>query len=264
MALKNSWTTGETFTASDANNVATEILGINASGVYASLPTVGHPGRLYFCTDIDLTLRDNGTTWDILRVGSDGPAPTAPPSASWSTTTLGSATFAAGLGGRLLTTPSAAGENLRVEYRTLTPSSNYTFTAHLEHISAFADSSYSGIVLRNSSSGSMIMFGPDLLITASGFARVRVTKWTNATTYSADYGTAKVSYTLPGGVIPKWYRIRDDATNRYFEHSINGVDWLLFHSIGRTDFITPDQVGWGASNSTGSTSLTRLRSWSVV
>lgn len=233
-------------------------------GAYASLPAAGSAGLVYYCTDCDAVFRDNGTTWDRVRFGVGGTTQPIPPTSGWSTTTMGSATVAADKDGRLITAPSAAGDNWRVEYRTLTPTSNYTFTAYIEHMSAYVDGSYSGLVLRNSSSGSMVIFGPDLVPSNGAATRIRAMKWTNATTYSADYGTARKSYELPGGAIPKWFRIRDDGTTRYFEYSPNGIDWFPFTTTSRTDFITPDQIGWGISNQAGSNAYLRTRSFQVA
>ncbi|WP_264076173.1 hypothetical protein [Mycobacterium gordonae] len=68
-------------------------------------------------------------------------------------------------------------------------------------------------------------------------------------------------YRLPNGVMPNWLQIRDDGTNRYFDLSVNGVDWVTAFSEGRTAFITPDQFCFGATNeSTGADVVMRLRS----
>lgn len=264
MALKNDWATGNTVTAGDMNGVANEILGINARGVYASLPTVGHPGRTYFCTDNGNTYYDNGTTWDLISVAGTGISGVEPPSASWTTTTLGSATFAADKGGRLLTDPSVSGWNLRAEYRTLTPTSNYTFTTYLDLAAFGANTSIAGMVLR-SSAGATITFGPsfDTATSAAGFT-LRTTKWTNDGTPSANY-VVQTQGQLTGAGIPPWLRIRDDGTNRFFEYSYDGVTWAPHASHGRTDFLTPTLIGWGeGNNASGSTHNMRLWSWSVV
>jgi hypothetical protein len=261
MALKNTWTAGETFAASDQNNVATEILGINASGVYASLPTVGHPGRVYDCTDNGNTYRDNGTTWDLAKLGGLGVAGVEPPSAGWSTTTLGSSTFAADKGGRLLTMPSASGNNLRIEYRTLSPTINYTATAIIDPLQIPTTSSNGGLALRNSSSGSLVTFfwGLD---SGSGGWLLELWQWTSA---GAAGGAPTPTYKqLVMNSPPRGYRFRDDGTNRNAEYTYNGIDWTPYVSIGRTDFITPDQVGWGGNNNTGITALCRLRSFAVT
>lgn len=44
--------------------------------------------------------------------------------------------------------------------------------------------------------------------------------------------------------VPLWFRIADDNTNRVCSYSFNGVNFTQVHSVGRTDFITADQVGF--------------------
>ena len=67
--------------------------------------------------------------------------------------------------------------------------------------------------------------------------------------------------------MPQWFRIRDDNTNRYYETSLNGLDWATLSSEARTTFLTADQIGWGmdfAVSSPTRTTTLRLRSFSVV
>lgn len=223
---------------------------------YSGLPTAGTKGRQYWPNDVGLALRDNGTKWETVWGGVLG-ALTPPPSTSWSWVNQGAAATATELGGERVTAPTST-RNWRLRTRTLTPSSNYAASAFVEVAAAAANAWYSGVGLRNSSSGSFITFGPAL--DATNLSHLAVYRWTNATTVSAAQ-LAKVTYTLPGGVIPNWYRVRDDGTNRYFDYSINGVDWITVYSEGRTVFITPDQFCFGASNEGSGADLTfRLRS----
>ena len=231
-------------------------------GTYAALPAAGTANRVYFCDDIELVLFDTGSAWIVVDGGSRGPVFTSPPTSSWSTTTLGSATVAADKGGRLFTIPDTAGTNARVEYRTLSPTSNYTFTAYIESCIYPSNYSSTGIWLRQSSDGKMIYFGPSW--TSTPKYSLQCWKYNSATSVSTQYGTSwTIGTDLPE--IPNWYRFRDDGTTRYAEFSFNGLEWITLHSIGRTDFLTADQVGWGGDvdNSGVSTKL-RLRSFAVV
>jgi hypothetical protein len=49
-----------------------------------------------------------------------------------------------------------------------------------------------------------------------------------------------------------WLRIADNGTNRIVSFSVDGVLWTALHTVGRTDFITPNQVGFyvNAANAT--------------
>lgn len=183
---------------------------------------------------------------------------TAPISSGWSTTTLGSATFAASLDGRLLTAPTAAGFNWRVEYRTLSPTSNYTATFYLEGAFYHANFVHTAVVLSTSASSSLITFGHGY---NSGML-LESKKWTSATAHSSDY--ASQSATALSNGAPRWLRVRDNGTTRFLEFSYNGNDWILHHSVGRTDFITPNRIGWGATNSGGQTAYLRLRSLTIT
>lgn len=245
--------------ASHINDLQTAVTAIRPNnesvqqGTYAARPAAGNAGSIYLCTDVGLFCYDNGTTWVNFQDGLGGLL-TVPPSASWTTSTLGSATFAADKDGRLLTIPSATGDNWRIEYRTLANATPYTVTAYIDYTMRNQASFFSGLVLRDAS-GNLVTFG----IGYDGTPRVVGMKWTSITAYSADYLRSDVTQ---WGGIPKWFRIRDDGTNRYCEFSFNGLDWVLFHSVGRTDFLTATQVGWGANfNATGYTNYMRLQSF---
>lgn len=261
MPLPNTWATGNSFAASDQNNVANAVNANTnaqpASGTFASLPAAGNAGKLYICTDVGLILRDNGTTWDRFQ---GGPLEwfTAPPASGLTTTTLGTATFTADKDARLLTLPSVAGENWRVEYKALSPTSGYTARAYLELAAVSGNFISTGIVLYDSVSGKLIHFGPGV---NSGFV-VSAQKYTNITTFSAAYTSVTPPATIQA--IPNWYQIRDDGTNRFFEFSFNGIDWIALTSTLRTDFLTPNQIGWGGDNNGGNIAKLRLRSWNIT
>jgi hypothetical protein len=228
----------------------------------AAYPFSGRPagdadakGRMYASSDCGRIDRDNGGAWENIFLGPKAWA-TEPPSSSWSTTTLGSATFGADLDGRKLAIPTSGGSDAwRIEYRTLSPASNYITTAYLELAHVPGNYMRSGLVLMDNSSV-FIDFGIHYDSSLSGFY-LSLTKWTNVTTFNSNYLTATLTVT---GGIPNWLRFRDDGSNRYAEYSFNGVDWILFHSIGRTNYITPTRIGWGASNISSNAAVLRLRS----
>lgn len=261
-ALKDNYLTGDSFTATDANAVADAVNKLNRSGGYSSRPPASFPGRVYYCTDTDATYRDTGSAWERVRFGIGGTAAHPAPSTSgWTALNLGSATIVDDKDSRLLTAPSSATVNIRAEYQTLSPTSNYTVTAYVNSVSANANEWASGLMLRNSGSGALIVFGPGWHSTDGAGRLMGVKKYSSATAHNSNgafYSTASV------GGSPNWLRIRDDGTNRYYEYSFNASDWFPHQSVIRTDFITPDQIGWGCLNtSTGQPGTLRLRSWSV-
>lgn len=264
-AIPTNWADniGMSVNAAYLNNLGTEVnASTNArpqSGLFSALPAAGNPGRTYWATDAGVVLKDNGTSWDV--VGGNGqPAFTLPTSSGWSTNTLGPATFAASKGGRVLSIPSAANQNFRVEYRTLSPASNYTAAAAIDvHASVPTGYFHSGLVLMDSATGKFIHFGTSKQAATSTMG-VQVRTWTNATTWLTILAHNVFDLMPP----PRWLRIRDDNTERYYEYSINGQDWKLLWTETRTTFITPDKIGWGADNSTGAAATLRLNSFSVA
>lgn len=233
-------------------------------GTYSSRPAAGvNPGLIYKCTDVDLECIDNGTsTFDSYIKGWKV---TEPPSSGWSWVNQGGASVATEFGGERITAPSST-RNWRLRTRSLSPTSNYTATAYVDVAHKPATNYWwSGICLRNSSSGSFISFGPGYQTDTAMNQGLFVIRWTSATVFSA-YSFQAQSYILPGGVIPNLLRIRDDGTNRYFEISINsGVDWMPVFSESRTAFITPDQFAFGIDNEgTAADARIRLRSLSGI
>lgn len=231
-------------------------------GTFASRPASGtNVGDIYYCTDIGNEYRWNGTSWDVAR-GGPLTAFTPPPSSGW--TTLTTAPTAA-LDSHVLSVSTASGDNWKGEYRALTPANTYTATFYFDW--SFPPVSFirAGAFLRNSTSGALITFGAAHDSSSGGFNLWSV-KWTNATTFSAQY-TLSAGANLIGAAIPNWLRIRDDNTNRFYEYSFNGVDWIQHGaSTTRTDFLTADQIGWGvnANSATAATAIVRLRSFAGV
>ncbi|RFZ15007.1 hypothetical protein VIMS_02437 [Mycobacterium marinum] len=230
---------------------------------FGSLPAAGNAGRTYWCEDVGLTLLDDGTDWRRVWGGSLGYF-TAPPSSGWSAVNAGSTTFAANKDALLFTAPNDAVGSYHLQVRTLSPTSNYTAKFYVELTaidSGSTDAWAMGILLRDSSGfGSFITF--EVVVSSSAFgsgAMLRAAKWTNTTTLSGMYRSRYVQFL--SGAIPNWLQFRDNGTTRYFEYSHNGVDWEIFTSSSRTDFIAPDQIGVGVYNSnTGHTNYLRIRS----
>jgi hypothetical protein len=230
--------------------------GVNLIGTFASLPAAGTAGRAYRCTDTNLTLYDNGSTWD--RFGPDGHAFTAPPTFGSATApSTGSATFSANKGDRLVqVTGSGSGDGLWLEYDTLSPTSNYTITAFIEESFVIATHTYCGIAIGQASTGEWIVFGPSY---NSGIQLI-YTEWDTVNDSTRTSQGVMTENDLDD--MPNWLRIRDDNTNRYFEFSYNGLDWLELWSHARTTFLTADRVGWGMhSDNNTSGNYCRLRSW---
>lgn len=247
------------------NGVGTQINTNTAAtplyGHWSALPTAaaGNSGALYFCDDTDSVYKSNGSAWTKIRVAGAGGTFADP--AALTAFNLGTAAFASDKGDRVFTIPSSGSDNLRGEYQTLSPTSGYTVTSPLTLATTIsAISVYSGLLL-GSSGGAYITFGPAYNPAFSTYC-LAVSKWTSATAFSANY-TNILSTTLPQ-MLPRWLRIRDDSTNRICEYSFDNIDWFQAHSVGRTDFLTPDRVGWAGYNTSGATIKLRNRSFAIT
>jgi hypothetical protein len=120
---------------------------------------------------------------------------------------------------------------------TLSATSNYTATGYLELNARASNYCSSGLMISDTVSGKIINFGMNF---ANGFF-LRVVKLNSATSVNASY----TDLTIPGSLmaVPNWLRIRDDGTNRYYEYSFNGTEWVIAASTFSTDFLTPNHVG---------------------
>jgi len=89
-------------------------------------------------------------------------------------------------------------------------------------------------------------------------------KWTDATTFSADYTLQTFSsLAMLPRMVPLWLRIRDDGTNISVWRSTDGQHFIQIGANQlRGDFITggPTQVGFFAYNNTRRIALAIL-SW---
>jgi hypothetical protein len=227
-------------------------------GARSALPTAatGNTGALYICTDCDAEYQSNGSAWTKIRCGGKGGTLADPPSSGWSDINLvGADAFTSDRDALLLTAASVSGTSWRMRVRTLTPSSSYTAPFYLEPSFQISASAWnSGIILRNSTSGKFIVFFGGYNSGAGGYY-MGAEKYDSATAFNSSYKNTGTQ------VLPSWLRIRDDGTTRYCETSINNTDWNTFHPVGRTDFITPDQIGFGAyNNGTTLPGYVRLRS----
>lgn len=224
------------------------------SALWASSDPVGAAGELGEDTDLGrLKLMDGVKTWSALP-WLTGPPLTHPISSGW--TALNSGSVTADSNGRIVTSTQSGGtDTWKGETRTLSPTSNYTATVYLDSMITPNNTGSTGIILRNSGSGSFVSFG----ISYTNGWILATYNWTSATLFSAT------ATTITPMAFPSWLRVRDDATNRIWEYSYNGVDWILHSSVTRTTFVTPDQIGWGAdSNNATFTVSARLRHYTLV
>jgi len=219
---------------------------------YANRPSPTKDGNLFLPSDGFTIERDTGTEWTpwgpILSLAT-------PPTTGWNWDNQGSATISTDGGVISMYEPADSGTNINVYYRTA-PTPPYTISATF-----FADLygvNYNavGLCWRQSSDGKIVAF----YIGVETYLIYRFNKWTNSTTFSAHYGSTSTVLSRP-----LWHlRLKDDNTNRTCSYSYDGKNWISVHVVGRTDFLTADQVGiltkpQSSSNGVGLT----LISWKV-
>ena len=112
------------------------------------------------------------------------------------------------------------------------------------------------MIWRQSSDGKLVTFGQYY----SNSLWLHLYKWTNPTTASALYfGLGSFG---SGPQWPTWLRLEDDGVNRKAYVSNDGTNWLLVHTVGRTDFLTADEVGFAVqSGGAGYPAGIKILSW---
>jgi hypothetical protein len=158
-------------------------------------------------------------------------------------------------GGICLSVPTSASTNLRCRVKTA-PSTPYTITAAFLINMAAEDFQNAGLCFRDSGAGTL----STLLVlgATAGLPALVASKWNSATSFSADY--LSVSRPYSSGLL--YLRIADDGTDRIYSYSADGYQFLTLHTVGRTDFLTANQVGFfgNVQNSASAMDVT-LISW---
>jgi hypothetical protein len=230
--------------------------GANAISATAVGSEPGSPatGDLDLYTNGFVAARYSGSAW--AQWGPLFPL-AAPPTSGWSWVNQGSATVTTTNGGIVIYDPTVDGSvNYRVRTRTA-PSTPYTITALLLATITAKNFSGVGIGFRQSSDGKMHLLRN---IFVSGW-QLDSTKITNATTDLAAYTSLQFS----GWTYPIWLRIQDNGTNRICSFSMDGVNYLVLHTVGRTDHLTADEVCfWAAARNGSFGCYANLVSWAVT
>lgn len=146
------------------------------------------------------------------------------------------------VGDRLVLTNVSNGATWGINLRKkAAPAAPYTITAaFIFNVAHGAAGGQAGLAFRQSSDGKIHAF---LILADAASVYIGSRKFTNPTTLSADY-TVTTSQALTAQTVI-WMRLEDDGTNRKLWYSPDGNEWLQFgNSVGRTDFLTADEVGF--------------------
>lgn len=229
------------------------------TAAYGSRQAAAKAGRLFLPNNGFVLERDTGSAWAPwgplfpMTIPVDGDF-------SWVNQTSASvtATVTTTNGGiHLASAMATSGLNNRIRIKTA-PAAPYTITAaFLVAFDPYGNNAGArvfevGLVFRQSSDGKLhtAILGYTEATNANYLAS---RKWTDATTFSADYVNNPSQTNAPYGLV--WMRIADDNSNRVVSLSTDGVNFFPFHSIGRTDFLTANQVGFMIRNDASSGSL---------
>lgn len=226
-------------------------------GPFASLPAcgAGNSGSSYFFSNSPfINAVCDGSAWSYKTLFGMG-SPAEPYDASMSdvnadpgmarTATSGVINFVCG-------TCNTTGAHLRVMTAPATP---YTLTSLIYVQSTWEANKYTGwgLCFRESGTGelshiSINNIGSDA--TKTGGGQFIVEDWTNPTTPGAN----KITLPTTSGGVENWIllRIADDGTDRIYSWSKDGVVWQVVYQIGRTNFLTADQIGIMTATSTSS------------
>lgn len=203
-------------------------------GADAARPAQGTAGRLYLPTDGFAAHEDDGASY---RQFGPLSALTAPDDSQFAWINQGGASVVAQNSGIFLLGPNqGAADNIRIRKKAA-PATPYTVTARILPALFAKNYQQCGLLWRQSSDGKLVTFGLNFN-SAGGNQIVVVAKWNSPTSISANYTS------VPVFNVWAWLRLRDDGTTRYVYVSGDGANWMLIHSVGRTDFLTADEVGF--------------------
>lgn len=204
---------------------------VSSTGALSSLPAASKDGILYFPTNGNAIYRDNGSTQKAFYPNFQVSYPSA---ASFSWVNQGSATANNTAGPLFFSSPAESGDNIKLLV-TNTPTAPYTAIMGFRPTNPGVNYTTVGMALRESSSGKLVTFNFSY---GNGFS-ISSSKWNSVSSWSGAYFDMPIH---TGGYI--WYKIYDNNTARYYYYSIDGQNFLQLYSVSRTDFITPDQIGF--------------------
>ncbi len=234
-----------------SNEVVVGTTGITTT-TYAGIQAAAKAGRLFLPSDGFKLYRDTGAAW--APWGPLFPF-VAPISGDYAWLNQGGAAVSTTNGGIHLSIPASASISFRG--RDKAKAAAYTITAAI--LPALIPANTVDTLGLYFSDGTQLhTFGVGFSTGVAGSYYLLSAKWNTTTSFSANYTAA--SFSQFGPVV--WLRIADTGVNRVCSISSDGQNFLTFHTIGRTDFLTATRVGFGGSvtNASNAAGITLL-SW---
>lgn len=202
------------------------------TGTFASRPTAGVNGRIYYPTDGPISFIDDGTNWRPLVGGTIlGTQPAA--ASTWNKlnfTQQGSQTAAPTLSdnfGTLKLVITGGTANLQGIYETMS-AGTWTLTVALNMTS----------LVNFAAAGLFCSDGTKYVAQLTSYNSSIGGHSLDCNTYTSVSSGANVQQnyaTQMGNII--WLRMQDDGTNINYYWSQNGIDFMEYRSVGRTSFL---------------------------
>jgi len=202
-------------------------------GLYDNIPLPEKTGKLYFPTNKAGNIaRDNGASWDYYGMLHKLVPPVA---GDFAWVNQGGASYDATYGPLQFQSIAGAGNNLRI-LKKAAPATPYSITIFYTAMHWNGVQSRVGFVWRQSSDGKLVTVATKGLTNS-----YENSKWTDPTTFSANYQSFSLAQFSSPDIM--WLRMSDDGVNRTVEYGPDGINWREYHTVGRTDFLTADEVG---------------------
>lgn len=219
----------EVLTAEAIDAIRSDISGI---GLLSSLPSSGmKTGDRYRPTDGFYEYVFNGTIWVAFH-GTDRVV--VPDNSAYSWDNQNGSSAAQSGGGIYLSNSGFTQNTLSVRYKTA-PATPWSLRAKVTGLAFPGGNPSWGIGVRESGSGKIVAIE---IMGTNGPLRLIIEQFTNTTAFSGNAGVDVQNFIMN----PPWLRVDDDGTNRLWYVSVDGINWLLLLTEGRTTFLTADQL----------------------
>jgi hypothetical protein len=215
------------------------------TGTLSSLPSSPRKGQSYSPTDNPIELVYNGSSWN-----SFGPSMSLSiPPASSTLTAVGTptATITDTSYGWLVTGAANAGYTYRTGVSRTAP---WRCSAFMMGTVGPQNYTAIGIGAIDETGGSNNGKGVQLLFSYNGSYTVVIQKVNSDNSYNSTYTNTNWSLNAYNGI---WFSIYDNGTDRYYQTSMDGINWLTMYSTANTDWCSANQgeITGGGSSSYG-------------
>jgi hypothetical protein len=221
---------------------------------FANRPAAGVEGRLFWASDGPLECIDDGSNWKS-RVFGHNVVEFQDSSLSW--VNQGGASLDTTYGYTHLAIPASSGTSIRT--RVAAVGGTHDLRAFVNWTQINSNFQIMGLCWRSSGDGKITIFG------AAETGKFVLYKYSSATAFAAAYtptiANATIGFNNSTGI---WLRLQDDGATRYGMVSLDGIFWIVIHSFGRTDYHTPDQVGYCGNVEHNLPAHFNVYSWSLT